>query len=123
MCLYEMIFGQLFAFFYSIELPLLRLLDRRESLHRYNGLHHLVRGLMVLEGGDQRDILRFLDCAKFLLEKGIKVRTMTLPDLFIDQANPSDMYKQALLQAENIVEKVLGSLGVSVGHFAADSSA
>ncbi|MFL2822776.1 MAG: transketolase C-terminal domain-containing protein, partial [Paracoccaceae bacterium] len=57
------------------------------------------------------------------LEKGIKVRTMTLPDLFIDQANPSDMYKQALLQAENIVEKVLESLGVSVGHFAAESSA
>ena len=58
-----------------------------------------------------------------VMEKGVKVRTMTLPDLFIDQANPSDMYKQALLQAENIVEKVLGSLGVSVGHFSADSSA
>ena len=61
-------------FHFPFELPLLRLLDRRESLHRYNGLHHLVRGLMDLEGGDRRDISRFLDCAKFLLEKGIKVR-------------------------------------------------
>ncbi len=37
-----------------------------------------------------------------LLDTGVKVRTMTLPDRFIEQAGPEDMYADALLTAGDI---------------------
>jgi 1-deoxy-D-xylulose-5-phosphate synthase len=37
-----------------------------------------------------------------------------LPDIFIDQASPEDMYKVAGMNAEDIVTKVLRTLGVEV---------
>jgi len=46
-----------------------------------------------------------------LLEAGLKVRTMKLPDVFIDQGNPADMYKQAGLTSEDIVRTALHALG------------
>ncbi len=46
-----------------------------------------------------------------LLDKGLKVRTMTLPDRFIDHDTPKAMYRAAGLDAEAILETVLGALG------------
>jgi len=46
------------------------------------------------------------------LDRGLAIRTMTLPDRFIDQASPADMYKDAGLATENIVDTVLNALGV-----------
>ena len=45
------------------------------------------------------------------LDRGLKVRTMTLPDIFIDQDTPANMYKQAGLDADAIVETVFKALG------------
>jgi len=45
------------------------------------------------------------------LDKGLKIRTMTLPDTFIDQDTPELMYKQAGLDADAIVETVFKALG------------
>jgi 1-deoxy-D-xylulose-5-phosphate synthase len=45
------------------------------------------------------------------LDRGLKVRTMTLPDRFIDQDTPAAMYKQAGLDADAIVETVFKALG------------
>ena len=45
------------------------------------------------------------------LDQGLKVRTMTLPDIFIDQDTPANMYKQAGLDADSIVETVFKALG------------
>ena len=45
------------------------------------------------------------------LDKGLKIRTMTLPDTFIDQDTPAEMYKQAGLDADSIVETVFKALG------------
>ncbi len=42
------------------------------------------------------------------LDRGIKIRTMTLPDKFIDQASPAEMYETAGLTAQDIEETVLG---------------
>jgi 1-deoxy-D-xylulose-5-phosphate synthase len=39
---------------------------------------------------------------------------MVLPDIFIDQASPRDMYAVAGLNAEDIEAKVLEVLGVKV---------
>ena len=41
------------------------------------------------------------------LDQGIKIRTMTLPDKFIDQASPAEMYETAGLTAQDIEETVL----------------
>ncbi len=41
------------------------------------------------------------------LDRGIKIRTMTLPDKFIDQASPAEMYETAGLTAQDIEETVL----------------
>ncbi|MBV1868584.1 MAG: 1-deoxy-D-xylulose-5-phosphate synthase [Marinosulfonomonas sp.] len=48
-----------------------------------------------------------------VFDTGLKFRSMVLPDTFIDQASPADMYKVAGLNAADIVAKVLGALGVA----------
>ena len=45
------------------------------------------------------------------LDTGLKIRTMTLPDRYIDQDTPAKMYKAAGLDADSIVEKVFAVLG------------
>jgi 1-deoxy-D-xylulose-5-phosphate synthase len=45
------------------------------------------------------------------LDAGLRLRSMVLPDLFIDQASPGAMYAQAGLDAKAIVAKVLGVMG------------
>ncbi|MBV8508927.1 MAG: 1-deoxy-D-xylulose-5-phosphate synthase, partial [Xanthobacteraceae bacterium] len=45
------------------------------------------------------------------LDAGLRLRSMVLPDLFIDQASPCAMYAQAGLDAKAIVAKVLGVMG------------
>ncbi|GAD54784.1 LOW QUALITY PROTEIN: 1-deoxy-D-xylulose 5-phosphate synthase [Limimaricola cinnabarinus LL-001] len=49
-----------------------------------------------------------------VFDRGLKFRSMVLPDIFIDQASPSDMYETAGLSARHIEEKVLSVLGVEV---------
>ncbi len=46
-----------------------------------------------------------------LLDRGLKIRTMVLPDRFIDQASPEQMYETAELDAKGIVAAVLSALG------------
>jgi 1-deoxy-D-xylulose-5-phosphate synthase len=45
------------------------------------------------------------------LENGLKVRTMVLPDVFIDQDSPAAMYATAGLDTHGIVVKVFEALG------------
>jgi 1-deoxy-D-xylulose-5-phosphate synthase len=63
------------------------------------------RALITVEqgstGGFGALVLHHLAAAG-LLEKGRAIRTMTLPDRFIDQASPAQMYAWAGLQAEDI---------------------
>jgi len=47
------------------------------------------------------------------LDRGLKVRTLTLPDIFQDHDKPDVMYAQAGLDAEGIVRGALSALGVS----------
>jgi len=46
-----------------------------------------------------------------LLDGGLKVRTMVLPDEFIEHGKPEAMYADAGLDASGIVETVFGALG------------
>ncbi len=46
------------------------------------------------------------------LDRGLKVRTLTLPDLFQDQDKPDVMYAAAGLDADGIVRGALAALGV-----------
>ena len=48
-----------------------------------------------------------------VFDNGLKYRSMVLPDIFIDQASPRDMYAVAGLNAEDIEAKVLEVLGVT----------
>jgi len=45
-----------------------------------------------------------------IFDKGLKIRSMILPDQFIDQDTPENMYKTAGLDAEAIEQKVLSAL-------------
>ena len=49
--------------------------------------------------------------AEGLLDRGLKVRSMYLPDRFIDQAGPDEMYADAGLNAQWIVATVRSALG------------
>lgn len=48
-----------------------------------------------------------------VFDAGLKYRSMVLPDNFIDQASPADMYAVAKLNAPDIEAKVLEVLGVA----------
>ncbi len=48
-----------------------------------------------------------------VFDTGLKYRSMVLPDTFIDQANPADMYAVAGMNAEHIEAKVLKVLGIA----------
>ncbi|GLQ28186.1 1-deoxy-D-xylulose-5-phosphate synthase [Sulfitobacter pacificus] len=48
-----------------------------------------------------------------VFDRGLKYRSMVLPDTFIDQASPADMYAVAGMNAEQIEAKVLDTLGIA----------
>jgi 1-deoxy-D-xylulose-5-phosphate synthase len=49
-----------------------------------------------------------------MLDRGLKVRAMVLPDIFIDQDSPNAMYAKAGLDAKGIVAKAFEALGQNV---------
>ncbi|NGQ91266.1 1-deoxy-D-xylulose-5-phosphate synthase [Rhodobacter sp. HX-7-19] len=49
-----------------------------------------------------------------VFDRGLKYRSMVLPDIFIDQASPERMYQVAGMDAAQIEAKVLQALGVAV---------
>ena len=49
-----------------------------------------------------------------VFDRGLKFRSMVLPDTFIDQASPEAMYASAGMNAVQIEARVLGALGVAV---------
>ncbi len=61
-------------------------------------------------GGFASHVLHHLADAG-LLENGLKVRPMVLPDRFIDHNSPSLQYDEAGLNGRQIVEKAMGALG------------
>jgi 1-deoxy-D-xylulose-5-phosphate synthase len=48
-----------------------------------------------------------------VFDRGLKYRSMVLPDIFINQDSPAKMYAVAAMNAENIEAKVLDTLGVA----------
>src|SRR5207253_434053 len=58
-------------------------------------------------------VLRLLS-EQGVLDRGIKVRTMVLPDIFLDHDKPERMYAQAGLDAAGIAAKVMTALGKSL---------
>jgi 1-deoxy-D-xylulose-5-phosphate synthase len=76
--------------------------------------HHDV--LLTIEegsvGGFGSHVLSML-AQKGELDRGLKIRTMTLPDRFVDHAKPDEQYEDAGLQARHIVEMAVAALGTS----------
>ena len=68
-------------------------------------------------GGFGAHVLHFL-AEDGRLDKGLKVRSLILPDIFIDQDKPEVMYAVAGLNAQQIVEKALGALGLDTAAIA-----
>ncbi len=83
-----------------------------EELVRQLARHHEV--LVTVEegsaGGFGAHVLHFL-AREGLLDRGLKVRTLTLPDRFIEHDKPQSMYEQAALNAGGIVAAVFAALG------------
>jgi 1-deoxy-D-xylulose-5-phosphate synthase len=61
-------------------------------------------------GGFGAFVLQFL-AREGLLDQGLKVRTLTLPDIYQDQASPDDMYREAGLMADHIVAATTALFG------------
>jgi 1-deoxy-D-xylulose-5-phosphate synthase len=61
-------------------------------------------------GGFAAHVLQFLANAG-LLENGLKVRVMTMPDRFLEQDKPEAQYEQAGMKASHMVASVLAALG------------
>ncbi len=74
------------------------------------------------EGGFGARVLHWL-AAGGRLDRGLCIRTMTLPDRFIDQASPKAMYADAGLAPGDIEATCLAALGVVPGRFGLAASA
>ena len=61
-------------------------------------------------GGFAAHVMQFL-AQGGLLDRGVKIRPLTLPDFFIDQDSPEKMYEVAGLDAKTIVATALNALG------------
>jgi 1-deoxy-D-xylulose-5-phosphate synthase len=83
-----------------------------EDLVRQLARHHEV--LITIEegatGGFASQVLHLL-AREGLLDQGLKVRTLTLPDCFIEHDKPQAMYERAGLNASGIVAAVFAALG------------
>jgi 1-deoxy-D-xylulose-5-phosphate synthase len=64
-------------------------------------------------GGFASQVLHFLATGG-MLENGLKVRPLVLPDAFVDQAKPEKMYAAAGLDHAGIVHTVFAALGSPV---------
>ncbi|MGH6736377.1 MAG: 1-deoxy-D-xylulose-5-phosphate synthase [Methyloceanibacter sp.] len=86
------------------------------ELLRQLARHHEV--LIAVEegasGGFGAQVLQAL-AAEGLLDRGLKVRTLTLPDRFIEQDKPNLMYAEAGLDRAGIVAAVFAALGKDLG--------
>jgi 1-deoxy-D-xylulose-5-phosphate synthase len=64
-------------------------------------------------GGFGAQVLQLLS-ERGALDRGLKVRCMMLPDIFIDHDSPAAMYAKAGLDAKGVVAKVFEALGKDV---------
>ncbi|MBX3570440.1 MAG: 1-deoxy-D-xylulose-5-phosphate synthase [Rhizobiaceae bacterium] len=64
-------------------------------------------------GGFASQVLHFL-ARDGLLDRGLKIRTLVLPDAFTDHAKPEKMYADAGLDSTGIVRSVFSALGRGV---------
>ena len=64
-------------------------------------------------GGFGSHVMQFLT-NRGLIDKGIKFRSMILPDYFIDQDTPENMYKIAGLDSKSIEEKAIETLNSNI---------
>ena len=64
-------------------------------------------------GGFGSHVINFLS-KKGLMDTNLKFRSLTLPDIFIDQDTPENMYKIANLDSGSIEEKVLDVLNSNI---------
>ena len=84
-----------------------------KDLVRQLARHHAL--LLTVEegsiGGFSSQVLHFM-ARDGLLENGLKVRPMVLPDHYQDHDNPTKQYDDARLNAAQIVAEVLAAMGV-----------
>ena len=62
-------------------------------------------------GGFGSHVLQFLS-SNGLLDNGVKVRSMMLPDFFVNHDSPAKQYETAALTSSNIVSTALAALGL-----------
>jgi 1-deoxy-D-xylulose-5-phosphate synthase len=62
------------------------------------------------KGGFGAMVLHFL-AEEGILDRGLKIRTLTLPDIYQDHDNPNRQYAEAGLDARSIIETVMTALG------------
>jgi 1-deoxy-D-xylulose-5-phosphate synthase len=65
-------------------------------------------------GGFSSMVLQLL-AMEGVLDAGLKIRPMTLPDRFIEHDTPSNQYEESGLDAKSIAATALSALGVSTG--------
>jgi len=88
-------------------------LDRELILQLARGHEALVTVEEGAVGGFGSHVAQLL-AEKGVFDRGLKYRSLVLPDSFIDQASPEKMYQVAGLDSAHIEAKVLEALGVAV---------
>jgi 1-deoxy-D-xylulose-5-phosphate synthase len=88
-------------------------LDRDLVLRLARGHEALVTVEEGAVGGFGSHVAQLL-AEEGVFDRGLKFRSLVLPDVFIDQASPEAMYRVAGLDAAHIEAKVLEALGVAV---------
>lgn len=86
----------------------------RELIANHEVLITIEEGAM---GGFGAFVLQYIT-SNGLGDKGLKVRTMTLPDIFQDHDKPENQYAEAGLNCDGIVKTALNALGIDAGELA-----
>ncbi|HLQ19581.1 MAG TPA: transketolase C-terminal domain-containing protein, partial [Tabrizicola sp.] len=88
-------------------------LDRELILQLARGHEALVTVEEGAVGGFGSHVAQLL-AEEGVFDRGLKFRSLVLPDIFIDQASPEAMYRVAGLDSVHIEARVLEALGVAV---------
>lgn len=88
--------------------------DLIRQLIRHHGA--LVTVEQGARGGFGAHVLEWL-ASEGAFDQGLRIRTMTLPDRFIDQGSPAEMYEDAQLTSKDIATTCLETASVVTGRF------
>jgi 1-deoxy-D-xylulose-5-phosphate synthase len=86
----------------------------KDLIGRLADNHEVMITVEEAAGGFGSAVLQYL-ASSGRLDKGLKIRALTMPDVFLEQAKPDEQHQIAGLTAFHIAQAAVGALGLDLG--------